>query len=432
MSVEETASEQASVDTALPDFNEAVAERYQEEDLTEFCAYPVHYLILTQTGKPVYSLNGTESDYVEYLGVIQTLVSFFATEDQVLKSFKSKNTFFVFRVVPPLILVAIDKLHRSETQLGHHLDILHAQILSTLTQSQLSKALTNRPNMDIRPLLGGTEVFLNALARDMASGDPVWFGALESLELRKAVRSKLNSILLECRSQNMLYGMIVANKQLVSVLRPKKHSLHPPDLYLVFSMLFNTTAFSEGEHWVPICLPRFNPRGFLYAYIHFIADSTALVLLSPDRTAFFELQQVYSSIMEQINQHDLLTPLKQAVDRGRRKTADLHSPEILHFLYKSRANVQYFQSSLEELGDQQFTLKLGYSQLQAYMHDNRLRICHTRYPNLVLLAWQTPAFEMFCAAKPLSKDALSEAVRKVLIWVRKHEERLFITAGATF
>ncbi|PRT53352.1 Vacuolar fusion protein MON1 [Wickerhamiella sorbophila] len=414
------------------DLNEAIIQSVYEPTVSGFCAVPAHYLILTQSGKPVYSLNGSEVEYVEYLAITQTLVSFFAADNQLLKSFRSKNTTFVFRVVSPLILVAIDKLHRSETQLGHQLDILHAQILSTLTQNQLEKAFTSRPNMDLRPLLAGTEVFLNALAKDMASGDPVWFGALESLELRKTTRLALNSILVECRTPNMLYGMIVADKQLVGVVRPKKHSLHPADLYLLFSMLFNTTAFDEGEHWVPICLPRFNPKGFLYAYIHFFTKSAALVLLSPDRTAFFELQQAYTNIMEQINKQNLLLPLQQAVERGRRPADSLKVPEISHFLYKSRANVQYIQSDLQSLGDQQTLLKLAYSQLQGYMHDNKLRICHARYPHHVLLAWQTPAFELYCAAKSLNKTALSEAVRRILIWVRRHEERLFITAGATF
>src|SRR5271170_3869027 len=109
------------------------------------------------------------------------------------------------------------------------LDFLYAQILSTLSLSSLNRAFTARSNFDLRNLLGGTEIFLDALADAMIKSDPgILLGALEVSKLRKGTREKINTALLNARHEDLLYGMIVAEGRLVSVIRPRRHSLHPP------------------------------------------------------------------------------------------------------------------------------------------------------------------------------------------------------------
>jgi vacuolar fusion protein MON1 len=85
------------------------------------------------------------------------------------------------------------------------------------------------PNYDLRNLLGGTEIFLDALADTMIKADPgILLGSLEVSKLRKSTREKINTALLNARHEDLLYGMIVAEGRLVSVIRPRRHSLHPP------------------------------------------------------------------------------------------------------------------------------------------------------------------------------------------------------------
>ena len=63
----------------------------------------------------------------------------------------------------------------------------------------------------------------------MIASDPgILLGALEVSKLRKTTREKINSALLNARHEDLLYGMIVAEGRLVSVIRPRRHSLHPP------------------------------------------------------------------------------------------------------------------------------------------------------------------------------------------------------------
>lgn len=392
-----------------------------------FTEEPTLYFVLSCSGKPVYFSQGRESEIASYMGVIHTIVSCFDHKDGLLEQFQAKESLFVVYQRSCLIAIGIDKLGKSETQLRNHLELLVNQILSTLTGSQLEKAFRLRPNLDLRAMIGGTEKFLTALVHDFELCVPwSWTGALESLDLPRNTRSDLNSALLDSRSPNLLYGLIVADGRFSSVVRPRKHSLHPPDLHLVFSMLFNTNAFEEGEHWVPICLPRFNPNGFLYAYINFIAPSIALVLISPDRMGFFDMKQMHRRVMERLD----LAPLKESLNNGRVATTDIKgAAAIEYFVYKSRTNVQFIQS--HSTPEAERTL-LRFAQLQAFMNKHQLRICYENSTDKTLLGWHTPAFELYCISATDDKDELSSAVKRLIAWIRKRESRLFIVDGAMF
>lgn len=146
--------------------------------------------------------------------------------------------------------------------------------------------------------------------------------------------------------------MLLARGRLVTLLRPKKHSIHPTDLHLLLSTIYSSSprarsklpqnsAESSGieheasedpnleddeatrsspltepglESWLPICLPRFNAKGFLHAYVSFLAPtstsspssaSTAgggigLVLLSSDREGFLGVKEAAEGIKERL------------------------------------------------------------------------------------------------------------------------------------
>lgn len=250
-----------------------------------------------------------------------------------------------------LYLVAISSLGESELQvlsrnipplriltweLRTQLDFLYAQILSTLTLSSLNKAFTSMPNYDLRNLLGGTEIFLDALADAMINADPgILLGSLEVLKLRKSTREKINTALLNARHEDLLYGMIVAEARLVSVIRPRRHSLHPPgpppshphnhvrfgnsclDMQLLFSMVFNSTSFLNGnEHWIPLCLPKFNAKGFLHAYI-WAQDRVAVILISANKNAFFSMREVKEKVFADLTKSGIWDKVLTSVQRGR-------------------------------------------------------------------------------------------------------------------
>lgn len=220
----------------------------------------------------------------------------------------------------PLNLVAISRLGESDGQLRNQLEALYMQILSTLTLPSMERMFSNRPSYDLRRPLQGTEILLSALADGFTRGSPSsLLSALECLKLRKSHRQAINNTLLRTRSPNLLYGLVVAGGRLVSVVRPKKHSLHPGDLHLIFNMLFEAGSVKAGggENWIPLCLPGFNNTGFLYMYVSFLSlahsseplsdrpassagdeDEVAILLISAEKEGFHEMRQMRDVLVE--------------------------------------------------------------------------------------------------------------------------------------
>jgi hypothetical protein len=268
----------------------------------------------------------------------------------------------------------------------------------------------------------------------MTRGSPqVLLSALECVKIRKAHRERINSILLKARSPNILYGLIVADQRLVSVIRPKRHSLHPPDLQLLFSMLFNAATFRDGgEHWTPICMPKFNSKGFLHAYIHFFQPEVCVVLISADKDAFFEMREMAASVIAGLKSSNLISHITAAVSRY--KPIDIiPGTPIRHFLYKSRQNVQFTMPDWGKINRRR--IMTLYHKLHAAVHTkySHLKVCFCSRTQEEALAWVLPAFELYVVAAPGAKrEAVMKGAQRVVQWVRAEEERLFVIGGATF
>lgn len=114
-------------------------------------------------------------------------------------------------------------------------------------------------------------------------------------------------ILLE--QQDTLYALLLhpsPTPSIITLLRPKSHSIHPTDLHLLLSTLAASKGLlREGEEaWIPICLPKYNDRGFLFAWIGMSdsavtfsevdsdtwSGSLGIVLIGGDREGFLEMK----------------------------------------------------------------------------------------------------------------------------------------------
>lgn len=329
-----------------------------------------HYLILSSAGKPIYSRHGDQNLINSYTGTIQTIMSFFQGAKDPLMGFTAGGTRFVVLTEGPLYFMAISRLKESDSQLRAQLEALYMQILSTLTLPNLTHMFTSRPNTDLRRPLEGTESLLSSLADSFTKGSPsALLSALECLKIRKSERHVINNTLLKARSEKLLYGLIVAGGRLVSVARPKRHSLHPSDLQLIFNMLFEARSIKAGggENWIPLCLPGFNNRGYLYMYVSFLSalenetededrpstahstsreDEIAILLISADKESFYDLKNMRDEVVAQLQKNGSMKIIKTAVRQGRPSTTDIVAgTQLRHFMYKSRANVQFVTPS---------------------------------------------------------------------------------------
>ncbi|KAF1920387.1 trafficking protein Mon1-domain-containing protein [Ampelomyces quisqualis] len=433
----------------------------EEAVMRQWRAKLKHFLILSSAGKPIYSRHGHDQLIGNYIGVVQTIISFYQSAKDTLRGFTAGDVRFVVMSQGPLNLVAITRLPESDSQLRSQLEALYMQILSTLTLPNMERMFAARANYDLRRPLQGTETLLSALADGFTRGSlSTLLSALECLKLRKSHRATINNTLLKTRSENLLYGLIVASGKLVSVVRPKKHSLHPGDLHLVFNMLFEAGSVKAGggENWIPLCLPGFNNTGYLYMYVSFLnlehptqqmqersstsegaPDEVAILLISANKESFFELRTMRDDLVETLQHNGSIDALLTAVKLGRLKCTDIvpGSP-LRHFLYKSRSHVQftmpsfdpYFQTTL----DKRRLLNL-YIKLHANMHSkpNSLKVHYETNTTSMALAWSSPLFELYAVAPAsTSRAALAQSANQIVQWVEREEERVFIIGGAVF
>ncbi len=444
--------------TAIPD--EATDDLDDSMRIAMWKSKLKHYMILSSAGKPIWSRHGDLMLINSSIGVVQTIISFYEGSKNPLQGFTAGDARFVVSTQGPLYFVAVSKLGESDSQLRAQLEALYMQILSTLTLPTLKKIFVNRPSTDLRKPLQGTESLLSSLADNFTKGSPsALLGSLECLKLRKSQRHTINNTFLKLRADKLLYGLIVAGGKLVSVIRPRRHSLHPTDLQLIFNMLFESEGIKTGggENWVPICLPAFNSAGYLYMYVSFFEDPSAaqgdtsapkdtssteqvaMVLISTDKEGFFNLKNMRDDVVQQLAKNGSAAVIRNAVQAGRPRMAQVvpGSP-MSHFIYKSRANVQFCMSSLDPL----FTAALErrrlmtlYHELHASVHakHSHLKILHNVGEDATSLAWLTPVFELYCVGGPnMSRSIMAQGANKIVQWAKKEEQRLFIIGGGVF
>jgi hypothetical protein len=331
------------------------------------------YFILSKAGKPVWTRHGDDQMVSSYIGVILTLISFYEGVGDALKGFTAGQTRFVVLSKNSLHLVATSRLGESDQQLRNQLEALYMQVLSTLTLPVMDRMFKVRASTDLRRSLQGTEKLLSALADGFTRGSASsLLSSLECLKMRKAHRQVIDSTFLKMKTENLLYGVLATSGRLISVVRPRKHSLHTGDLHLIFNLLFEAgrVKADEGENWIPLCLPGFNNTGYVYMYVSFLdlqskadlppktegakeqvlqtenMDQVAVILISANQEAFYELQEMKNKLVDQLARNGSLRILAHCIKAGRASCAEIVPNSLIrHFLYRSRPNVQFTMPS---------------------------------------------------------------------------------------
>ena len=70
------------------------------------------------------------------------------------------------------------------------------------------------------------------------------------------------------------------------------------DLHLLLNTLASSSTLRSSESWLPICFPKFNPAGFVHAYVSYVLEDVGLVFVSADREAFEELRGWKQIVLE--------------------------------------------------------------------------------------------------------------------------------------
>ncbi|RXK37418.1 vacuolar fusion protein MON1 [Tremella mesenterica] len=405
---------------------------------------PRRYYILTNAGKPVFSSHSdTEEDISNLMAVAQALISIFAEDDDRLRSIRRGDKRIVFLLKAPLYMVCVSDWGEPENVLRVQLDYIYLQVLSVATSTQLARAFQRRSNFDPTRLLEGTDQFLHNLIARSQHDFSYLTSTLQPLRMAPALREAAAAALMPpSRIQDLLYVLLVAGGRIVTLLRPRKHAVHPSDLHLLLNMLDTSKTLRSSEAWVPICLPKFNPAGFVHAYVDFPLPDVGLLFVSADREAFDVLRAWKKVVVEKLQMDDTLGKIRDSIPYHEYSISALGCPGLRHFIYKSRQLVQItmpeWEESYEPDGPDRKRIITTYQCLHDAVHarsgqSTPLKLVYTRSDQEACLAWFTKPFEMYLTVPPhLPKSVVVSVANAVFKWVQAEEGKLFLKDAPVF
>ncbi|KAB0803478.1 hypothetical protein PPYR_00448 [Photinus pyralis] len=414
-------------------------EEYLQDE--EWLSKPKHVFVLSSAGKPIYSRFGNEDRFASYFGIMQALVSFVQADDDSIRSIHAGDTKFVFLFKEPLILVAVSKTGECTLQLTAQLNYVFNQIASTLTLSRLVKIYEQRRNYDLRRLLTGVDRFIDHLL-DFSENEPAFtLGAVQCLPLSSSIRDTISAAIIQSCSKikNVVFGILLAKNQLITLVRMKKYYIHPHDLHLIFNLVQASESFKTVEScWAPICLPRFDSSGFLYGHVSYLAEDcqACLILLTVEGDAFSSLSEAKQRVVERLRRGSCLEAINESLSSREETCMEVGFPEVRHYLYKSKSTAQFYQPHISApYSSNHKRLMNIYKRAHYKLHcpTRPLKLLFERTPQDAILAWDTRGFELYAVLEPLieTSSAIS-TVGRLLNWIKKREDKLFHLNAPTF
>mmetsp|Transcript_11067 Transcript_11067/g.25619 ORF Transcript_11067/g.25619 Transcript_11067/m.25619 type:complete len:431 (-) Transcript_11067:484-1776(-) len=409
---------------------------YDEEDpaSASWVAHRKHFFVLSSAGKPIFSRFGDEAKLAALAGVLQALVSCVGEGGDTIRSVHSGAHTAVFLIRGPLYLVAVSRAGDTVAHLLQQLVFMHAQIISLLT-SKIEEVFVRNASYDLRSLLGGTDRVIRGAIRAGSYDPALLLQAVPCLWLPWIYRVELGKLLTALRPPEVLHGVLLAKGHLVQTLHPKKEELHPMDLLLIINAVTSTSSFREGESWLPLCLPHFNPRAFVYAHISFVGREIALVLLSSSREAFGPLSALRNQVISALR---LRTELSIALERAVREplcdVADSAVPEACHLMYKLNGIQQCVATRCggacpyrERAAMKRLMRRYQLAHARVHAAEKPLKEIYQASDTEVIIGRCTPEYEIYIAFGPLvTKPIVDSACQRILRWLKTEERSLFL------
>ncbi|TXG73848.1 hypothetical protein EZV62_002427 [Acer yangbiense] len=308
--------------------------------------------------------------------------------------------------------------------------------------------------------------------------------AYTCLPLAYATRQAAGAILQDVADSGVLFALLMCKNKVISLVGAQKASLHPDDMLLLSNFVMSSESFRQvelilidsttSECFSPICLPRYNPMAFLYAYVHYFDDDTYLMLLTTSSDAFYHLKDCRIRIETVLLKSNVLSEVQRSLLEGGMRVEDLpldplprssishrmsqqrlltDSPErfressvgiggpagLWNFIYRSIYLDQYVSSEISSpinSHQQQKRLYRAYQKLYSSMHEKGIGPHRTQFrrdENYVLLCWVTPDFELYAAFDPLADKALAiKTCNRVCQWVKDVENEIFLQGASPF
>ncbi|KAF8231695.1 DUF254-domain-containing protein [Tricholoma matsutake] len=451
---------------------------------------PRQYYVLTDAGKPVFTSCSEDEDsdnMASTIGVMQALISVFLDDNDKLRCINAGRTRITVLLRPPLYFACVSSWGEPESVTRSHLEYLHLQILSIVTASQLRRIFERRTNFDLRRLLDGAESFLNSLLDRLEFDLSMSTSSLHCLKLETNLRKRAAEALVPTsKIKDILYIVLLAQGRVVTLIRPRKHSIHPADIHILLNTVHSPSIANSpaSSSWIPICLPKFNPSGFVNAYVSFLrkddvgeaqarervlvaeaatsrspstnmkfsrtsSDQRRITLLCISGGGDLDIIRAWcDTVAQRLEKDGTLASIADACDSRSTEysVSDLGIPGLRHFVYKSRSQVQVtvpmFEDPYDNMEDRRRQVMPMLATLYQILHDaihakssqqETLKLQYIRTEKESVMGWITQPFELYIALSPrLPKSAAIGAANAVTRWVNREESRLFLKDAPVF
>ncbi|XP_068637232.1 vacuolar fusion protein MON1 homolog [Aristolochia californica] len=429
-----------------------------------------HFFVLSNSGKPIYSRYGDEYRLAGFSATLQAIISFVQNGGDHVNYVRAGNHQVVFLVKGPIYLVCISCTEEPYEALRGQLELLYGQMLLILTRS-VNRCFEKNSKFDMTLLLGGTDAVFSSLIHSFSWNPATFLHAYTCLPLAYPTRQAAGAILQDVTDSGVLFAILMCQHKVISLVGAQKSSLHPDDMLLLANFVLSSESFRTSESFSPICLPRYNPMAFLYAYVHYLDVDTYLVLLTTSSDSFYHLKDCRIRIENVLLKSNVLSEAQRSILDGGLHVEDLPvdsshsgslsphlgqdksipgSPDrsragiggpagLWHFIYRSIYLDQYMSSEFSSpinSSKQQKWLYRAYQKLYASMHGKESSPHKTQFrrdENYVLLCWITQDFELYAAFDPLADKALAiEICNRVCQWVRDIENEIFLLGASPF
>merc|ERR1712141_970690 len=248
------------------------------------------------------------------------------------------------------ILVGVSHMLENGTQLIVQMTYMYHQVLSVMTQSQLTRIFDQKKGYDLRKMIAGSERLLDSLAHSMEEDPaPYMLSAVQVLPMPSSLRDNVSSVIKQycSKTQNVVFALLIANNRLITLVRMKKYYIHPADLHLIFNLVNSSESFKLSESWTPICLPKFDSSGFMHAHVSYLIEGSpvCLFMLTVERDIFFALSEARRKIVLALEKAGSIKKMEDLLqDQERLKSSVIGIPEIRHYMYKSKTTAQFLSS----------------------------------------------------------------------------------------
>ncbi|KAK6458971.1 trafficking protein Mon1-domain-containing protein [Scheffersomyces xylosifermentans] len=423
----------------------------------------------------------------------------------------------------------------------NQLNTLYNYLLSILSKPTIEKNFHNRMNYDLRrvltpldfhnfealclkltyglPLLKEGEKISDTSSFDFYIGE-LLDSSIQSVKIRNTTRNRLNNIFLSCKrikvkeddldsevnsdsvsffskaedqerylGEDLLFSFLTtSSNRILSFMKPRNHTLSNEDLKILFSMISSAemqsgdSEFTE-DLWIPLCMPNFNPNGFLYVFVRkfdlseyveprpTVSQPLSIILISSNKNTFFKMREISRYIITKIvkGENSRNNPLSRELLESTKLSIlnDIRVPAIKHFIYKLKCSNQFIMNDMVYYNNDRSMntlLQLVYfysilhnskatkikSKLKAtYNHETGLvrqinssrseskKLTYTRWngagTSVTGFMLSDDVYEFYCLSNEEigSKDLIANSL-KIIQWCEKYRKRLFLGEGVTF